>query len=98
MIGVAPTEKSSGQEKKKKISGGASLCRKSLWRWIFTRVETVEYKLTKDKKISNQIDIQLYEWMNDEKRQGRPIKIRRMKVASKIARMLFSELVNELGK
>jgi Transposase len=98
MIGVAPTERSSGQEKKKKIGGGASLCRKSLWRWIFTRVETVGYKLKKGKTIKNPIDIDLYNWMNEESRQGKPIKIRRMKVASKITRILFNELVNELGK
>lgn len=97
MIGVAPTERSSGMEKKKKIRGGAGLCRKSLWRWIFTRVETVGYKLRKGKTIANPIDIKLYNWMKDEKRQGKPIKILRMKVASKIGRLLFNELLKELS-
>jgi hypothetical protein len=64
------------------------------WR-IFTRVETVGYKLKKGKTIKNPINI---DTIQEESRQGKPIKILRMKVASKIARILFNELVNELGQ
>jgi hypothetical protein len=54
------------------------------------------HKLKKEKIIKNPIDIDLYNWMNEESRQGKPIKIRRMKVASKIARIWYNELVNEI--
>jgi hypothetical protein len=49
----------------------------------------------KGKKIKNPIDIDLYNWMNEESRQGKPLKIRQMKGASKTARILFNELVKE---
>jgi hypothetical protein len=54
--------------------------------------------LKKGKTIKNSIDIDLYNCMNEESQQGKPIQIRRMKVASKTARILFNELVNELGQ
>jgi hypothetical protein len=59
-------------------------------------VETVGYKLKKAKTIKNPIDIDPYNWRNEASRQGKPIKIRRMKVASKIAWIWFNELVNEI--
>jgi hypothetical protein len=98
MLGIAPTERSSGMVNQKKIAGGASLCRKALWRSVYTRVETVKFKLSKNINISNPIDLNLYLWMNHTDRHSKPIKILRMKVASKIVRLLFNELLNALSK
>jgi hypothetical protein len=98
MIGIAPTERSLGMVNQKKIAGGASLCRKALWRWVYTRVETVKFKIERGIKITNSINLDRYFWMNHIDRQKKPIKILRMKVASKITRLLFNELLNELSK
>jgi hypothetical protein len=96
MLGIAPTERSSGRVNQKKIAGGGSLCRKALWRWVYTRVETVKFKLSKNIRISNPVALDLYLWMNHADRQKKPIEILRMKVA-KITRLLFDELLDELG-
>ena len=38
-IGVAPVREDSGSTRKTR-SGGSALCRKALWQWMFTRIET----------------------------------------------------------
>ena len=90
MLGVAPTENSSGRQKSKKIIGGSSLCRKLFWQWIYTRIETPNGRK------NNPILRELYDWMKQDKFNGTPIKLLRMKVASHAVRLLFNELVNEL--
>ena len=90
MLGVAPTENSSGRQKSKKIIGGSSLCRKLFWQWIYTRIETPNGRK------NNPILQELHGWMKQDKFNGTPIKLLRMKVASHAVRLLFSELVNEL--
>ncbi|MGK7956408.1 MAG: hypothetical protein AB4063_14335 [Crocosphaera sp.] len=90
MLGVAPTEKSSGRQKSKKIMGGYFLCRKLFWQWIYTRIETPNGRK------NNPILRELYDWMKQDKFTGTPIKLLRMKVASHAVRLLFNELVNEL--
>ena len=86
-LGVAPTENSSGDSQSKKIVGGSDLCRKSLWQWIFTRLEV------KRNRPKTQIGLHLGLYLDAEKATGKPIRLVRMRVAAKTARLLFQELV-----
>lgn len=90
MLGVAPSENSSGKKNQKKIKSGSDLCRKAFWQWIFTRIEPA-----KSRK-NNPLLEELYQWMRHPKRRGTPIQLLRMKVAAKAARMIFDRLVEEL--
>ncbi|WP_124978540.1 IS110 family transposase [Aphanothece sacrum] len=90
MLGVAPTESSSGKKQEKKVRFGSDLCRKTLWQWVFTRVETTKGRM------NNDVLKELYLWMHDPERKGTPIRLLRLKTASKGVRMLFDHLVLEL--
>ncbi|WP_298908705.1 IS110 family transposase [uncultured Nostoc sp.] len=91
-LGVAPSMIASGDSKKSKVVGGSDLCRKSLWQWVFTRIEPKRSRLKNDigKILGSQIDT--------EKAAGRPVKLVRNRVAAKGARLLFRELVKELSE
>ncbi|MGK7955912.1 MAG: hypothetical protein AB4063_11755 [Crocosphaera sp.] len=91
MLGLAPTENSSGRQKKKKIIGGSSLYCKLFCPWIYTRIETPNGRK------NNPILQELYDWMKQDKFNGTPIKLLRIKVASHGVRLLFNKLVNELS-
>ncbi|AFY34891.1 transposase [Calothrix sp. PCC 7507] len=86
-LGMAPSLESSGDKHKTKVIGGSDLCRKALWQWVFTRIEP------KRSRLANHIGIKLGELLDTEKAVGRPVKLVRMKVAAKAARLLFRELV-----
>nr|MDJ0662310.1 transposase [Crocosphaera sp.] len=90
MLGVAPTENSSGGKKNKKVVGGSSLCRKLFWQWIYTSVQPMQSRK------NNPILCEIHEWMNRPKLQGTPYRLLTMKTASHAARMLFKRLVEEL--
>ena len=79
----------SGDSRKAKVVGGSDLCRKSLWQWVFTRIEP---KLA---RLKNDIGKTLGEQLDTEKAQGRPVKFARNRVPAKGARLLFQELVKE---
>ena len=89
-LGVAPTENSSGDSESKAIVGGSDLCRLSIWQWIFTRLEI---RRCRPKTIIGQ---ELASIIDSEKASGKPIRLIRMRVAAKAARLLFKELVKEL--
>ncbi|WP_107668045.1 transposase, partial [Cyanothece sp. BG0011] len=90
MLGVAPTENSSGNQSKKKVVGGSSLCRKLFWQWIYTSVQPMQARK------NNPILCEIHEWMNRPKLQGTPYRLLMMKTASHAARLLFKRLVEEL--
>jgi Transposase len=89
-LGYAPTQESSGDLQKSKVSGGSDLCRKALWQWIFTRIEPQRCRL------ANDIGDRLGEIMDAEKLSGRPVRLVRSRVAAKAVKLLFKELVREL--
>ena len=88
-LGVAPTENSSGDKKGKTIVGGSDLCRIALWQWIFTRIEI------RRKRPQNEIGLILGEFCDREKASGKPIRLIRMRIAAKAARLLFDRLVSK---
>jgi tRNA U54 and U55 pseudouridine synthase Pus10 len=77
----------SGDIRKAKVVGGSDLCRKSLWQWVFTRIEP------KRSRLKNEIGKSLGEKLDTEKEAGRPVKLVRMKIAAIAVRLLFRELV-----
>ncbi len=46
-LGCAPSQESSGDISRSKVSGGSELCRKALWQWIFTRIEPQRARLNR---------------------------------------------------
>lgn len=86
-LGLAPSMEASGDSKKQKIVGGSDLCRKGFWQWIFTRIEPQRIRL------KNEIGETLGKMLDEEKAQGRPIKLVRSRVSAKAAKLLFRELV-----
>lgn len=89
-LGYAPSQESSGDLQKSKVSGGSDLCRRALWQWIFTRIEPQRARL------ANDIGDRLGEIMDTEKASGRPVRLVRSRVAAKAVKLLFKELVREL--
>jgi hypothetical protein len=89
-LGYAPSQESSGDINKSKVTGGSDLCRKALWQWIFTRIEPQRCRL------NNDIGDRLGQIMDAEKASGRPVRLVRSRVAAKAVKLLFKELVHEL--
>ena len=89
-LGYAPSQESSGDLQKSKVTGGSDLCRRALWQWIFTRIEPQRCRL------ANDIGSRLGEIMDEEKLSGRPVRLVRSRVAAKAVKLLFKELVREL--
>ncbi|WP_118170916.1 transposase [Nostoc sphaeroides] len=86
-LGAAPSMEASGDSRKSKVVGGSDLCRKSLWQWVFTRIEP------RSSRLKNDIGKILGEQLDTEKAAGRPVKLVRNRIAAKGARLLFRELV-----
>ncbi|MEH2371967.1 IS110 family transposase [Nostoc sp.] len=89
-LGEAPSMEQSGDKKKTKVVGGSDLCRKSLWQWVYTRIEPKRVRL------KNEIGKSLGEQLDAEKTAGRPMRLVRNRIAAKAARLLFRELVKAL--
>jgi transposase len=86
-LGVAPTENSSGDKQTRLVVGGSDLCRRSLWQWVFTRVEPCK------SRGSNPILNELGRDLDEYKAVGRPIKLARITVAAKAVKLLFKQLL-----
>ncbi|MEH2446333.1 MAG: IS110 family transposase [Nostoc sp.] len=86
-LGAAPSLEASGDSRKSKVVGGSDLCRKSLWQWVFTRIEP------RRSRLQNEIGKILGEQLDTEKAAGRPVKLVRNRVAAKGTKLLFKELV-----
>ena len=89
-LGYAPSQESSGDLQKSKVSGGSDICRTALWQWIFTRIEPARTRL------ANDIGARLGKIIDEEKLSGRPVRLVRSRVAAKAVKLLFKELVREL--
>lgn len=86
-LGAAPVLESSGDRSNSTIVGGSDLCRIALWQWIFTRIEP------KRSRLKNPIGQLLGAKLDEEKAQGRPVKLVRSRIAAKAVRLLFKELL-----
>lgn len=86
-LGVAPTEESSGDSHRSRISGGSRVTRRALWQWVFTRIEV---KKNRPKTEVAQI---LSEKIDREKLAGIAVTKVRMRVAATAVRLLFYKLV-----
>ncbi len=89
-LGLAPSEESSGDKKKKKIVGGSDLCRRAMWQWVYCRLEP------KRSRLKNEIGQSLGALLDAEKASGRGVKLVRMRVAAKAVKLLFRELVKAI--
>jgi len=85
-LGVAPSQESSGDISKSKVSGGSALCRRSLWQWVFSAVEPSHRR-------TNPITVSLGEFIDNEKAQGKPVKLVRMRAAVRGVKLLFKMLI-----
>ncbi|MTJ12210.1 IS110 family transposase [Anabaena sp. UHCC 0187] len=85
-LGVAPSQESSGDIAKSKVSGGSALCRRALWQWVFSAVEPIKCR-------TNPILVNLGVFLDEEKTAGKPVKLIRMRVAVKAVKLLFKELI-----
>jgi len=89
-LGVSPVREQSGKEPGKTRKSGSALCRKALWQWCFTRLETGRH-------LRNEVGIQLHSFLTAQKDNGVPTKLARSRTTAKAARMLFKALVKELS-
>lgn len=88
ILGLAPTQESSGDKKKTKVLG-SKLCRKAFWLWVFTCVEPVKSR-------TNKITQNLGVIMDKEKTGGRPVQKVRSRICVKACKLLFNQLVKNL--
>ncbi|WP_265579670.1 hypothetical protein [Plectonema radiosum] len=88
---MAPTQDSSGDKKKSKVSGGSALCRKAFWQWVFTSVEPKRSR-------TNEITKKLGAILDKEKSGGRPIRLVRSRISVRACKLLFNQFVKELNE
>ena len=88
-LGVAPGKEQSGDKDLDRV-GGSDICRIALWQWIFTRIEP------KRSRMPNDIGKCLGEEIDREKKNGRPVRLVRSRIAAKAAKLLFKELVKSI--
>ncbi|MDF0555213.1 hypothetical protein [Kamptonema sp. UHCC 0994] len=87
---IAAVREDSGQKKKGKQSGSA-LCRKALWQWLFTRIETTKnnpplvFQYGEERMSPS-------ENLRRRKKGGTPVKLARQRVIARCVRELFKEL------
>ena len=89
-LGVAPSMEASGDIHKAKVVGGSDLCLMGLWQWINIRTQPLHNRL------NNEIGELLGKELDQEKANGRPVRLVRSRICAKAARLLFKELVKEL--
>lgn len=89
-LGVAPSEASSGDTKKKRVVGGSAQCRKALWLWVMTRLEV------KKSRPNTEVCQKLIQQLDEEKFAGRPGKLIQSRISAKAVKLLYKELVKEL--
>lgn len=87
-LGVAPKEESSGDKQKHTIVGGSDLCRMGLWQWVNTRLEPQRSRM------KNEVGLFLGDLIDEEKLNGRPVRLIRSRISAEAARLLFRALLN----
>ncbi|WP_353933331.1 transposase (plasmid) [Okeanomitos corallinicola TIOX110] len=88
-LGYAPTQESSGDISRNKVSGGSSICRRAIWQWVFSTVEPLKSR-------KSPIVKELGEWLDQEKKSGKPVALARSRTAVKAVKLLFKNLVDVL--
>ncbi|WP_353930949.1 transposase [Okeanomitos corallinicola TIOX110] len=88
-LGYAPTQESSGDISRNKVSGGSSICRRAIWQWVFSTVEPLKSR-------KSPIVKELGEWLDQEKKSGKPVALVRSRTAVKAVKLLFKNLVDVL--
>ncbi|TAE58837.1 MAG: IS110 family transposase [Nostocales cyanobacterium] len=88
-LGYAPTQESSGDISKNKVSGGSAICRKAIWQWVFSTVEP-------SKSRKSPLVKELGAWLDQEKKLGKPVALVRSRTAVKAVKLLFKKLVESL--
>ncbi|WP_449420095.1 IS110 family transposase [Phormidium nigroviride] len=89
-VGMGVVREDSGQKKKGKQSGSA-LCRKALWQWLFTRIETTKnnpplvFQYGEERMSPS-------ENLRRRKKGGTPVKLARQRVIARCVPELFKEL------
>ena len=89
-LGLAPTQESSGDARKSKVSGGSQLCRKAFWLWVFSTIEPSR------RRPDNEIGQFLGNYLDTQKADGKPVQLARSRTSAKAAKLLFKELVKEI--
>ena len=87
-LGVAPSLESSGDDHRALVVGGSDLCRMALWQWVFTRLEPARCRL------KNEIGEFLGDLIDEEKANGRPVRLVRSRISAEAARLLFRALTD----
>lgn len=105
VLGVAPSEKASGDKEERSIIHGSGLARKAFWQWIFCRIEPVKSRPATSWPVrtvdltGKEIIIPICEHLGNiydfKKANGVPIKLIRSALASIACRHLFRALVQE---
>ena len=90
-LGVAPQERSSGDRKSRRVSGGSFLCRRALWRYVYTKIEV------RKNRPSEGICFELGEFLDRKKSQGISSKKIKSIISSKIVKIIYSRLVKEIA-
>ncbi|MGB6297003.1 MAG: transposase [Rivularia sp. (in: cyanobacteria)] len=88
VLGLAPTQESSGDKKKSKVVGSA-LCRRAIWLWVFTSVEPKRFR-------TNTVTQKLGAILDKEKAGGRPVRLVRSRISVRACKMLFNSLVKQI--
>lgn len=91
LLGCASEREWSGDEKSKSRKTGSSLCRSSLWQWVFCRIEVRHSRSVKSDEFEQLC--RLYESLKASKLGGKKV---RMRVASKACELLFRAICQEL--
>ncbi|MDG2992424.1 hypothetical protein L3556_16010 [Candidatus Synechococcus calcipolaris G9] len=91
MLGMGLVEDSSGKSERW-IPGGSTLCRLSLWQWLFTRIEVKRSRPKSDR--GQQVSLEL----DRLKATGTPIKLVRSRVIRKAVEWLFYDLLDALSE
>ncbi|MEA5574797.1 IS110 family transposase, partial [Calothrix sp. UHCC 0171] len=68
-LGLAPSLEASGDKKGLKTSDGSRLCRKAMWQWVFSSLEP------KFRRLDNPTAKTLWEYLDAEKSNGKPIRL-----------------------
>jgi len=89
-VGMGVIREDSGQKKKGKQSGSA-LCRKALWQWLFTRIETSRSNPPLKFQYGDEM-MSPSENLQRRKKGGTPVKLARQRVIARCVRELFKEL------
>ncbi|MEI6427526.1 MAG: hypothetical protein WCO45_03925 [Pseudanabaena sp. ELA607] len=91
-LGLAPTERSSGDKESKSIVGGSDFCRKAFWLWVFSRLEPLRARSKHEpcQHLGNLLDV--------GKAKKQRVNLLRNQIAAKAAKLLFYELIEAVNQ